>query len=119
MIMANSKKNYILITILFIATTLLYNSFFPKFLVVGTYKSDIKNSFATNGIDHGETLILKKDNTFVSESWGNGTYTLHGSRIDFSFNNEVYSTYFYRPYFLGTPRIVIFRDLNSEFLKIN
>ncbi len=116
--MTNTKKKYTLVIAVLIAITLLYNSFFPKFLVVGTYKSDIKNAFATNGIDHGQTLILKEDNTFISETWGNGTYTLKGSRISFSFNNEVYSTYFYRPYFFGTPRIVIFRDLNSEYIKI-
>lgn len=116
--MTITKKRYTLIIVTLITITFLYNSFFPKFLVVGTYKSSIKDPFATNGIENGEILTLNSDNTFISETWGNGTYTLKGSRINFSFNNEGYSTYFYRPYFFGTPRIVIFRDLNSEYIKI-
>ncbi|MDT7831672.1 hypothetical protein RQM59_04730 [Flavobacteriaceae bacterium S356] len=116
--MTRAKKKILLITAVFIVITLFYNSFFPKFLIVGTYKSSIKDPFATNGIEHGQTLILKEDNTFISETWGQGTYTLHGSRIDFSFDNEGFGTRFYRPYFYGKPRIVIFRDLNSEYIKI-
>lgn len=112
------KKYYVLVIISVVVIAFFYNSFFPKFLIVGTYESHISNPFATHGISHGETLILKEDNTFVSQTWGPGTYTLSGSRIDLFFNNEVYSTYFYRPYFFGTPRIVIFKDLNSEYVKI-
>lgn len=116
------NKKIVLTLIVIVLCTFTYNTFFPKFLITGKYQSEISNTFGADGIEDGEDLIINSDNTFSSDSWGNGTYKLEhgfkGTRIDFSFGNEGNNTYFYRPFFFGNPRIVIFRDLSSEFVKI-
>jgi hypothetical protein len=99
----------------------LFNTYYPSWLITGTYTSSVVDQFATDGININEKLEINSDGTFRGDSWGHGTYELeHGLRgttIDFKFSNEWYSTYFYRRMFFSKPRIVIFRDLNSEFLK--
>lgn len=113
------KKRYV--AILFIGFTLIYNTYYPSWLITGSYTSNIDDPFATGGIEDNENLEIFNDGTFKGDTWGKGTWRLeHGmraTRIEFSFYNEGYNTYFYRRYFFSKPRIVIFRDLNSEFVK--
>ncbi len=115
------KRNII---ILFFGLTFVYNTYIPSWLITGSYTSSIDNPFATNGISNNESLEIFNDGTFISETWGGGTWELkHGfeTRINFSFyegNSRVgYNTSIYRKMFFSKPRIVIFRDLNSEFKK--
>ena len=113
------KKRYI--AFLTIGLIFTFNTFFPSWIITGTYTSDIVNSFATSGIDNNENLEIYNDGTFKGDSWGKGTWKLEhsfkGTRIDFKFDNEIFSTYFYRRFFFSKPRIIIYRDFNSEFLK--
>jgi len=87
----------------------------------GSEEWSVVDQFAAGGIDNNEKLEIYADGTFKGDTWGQGTWNLEhrlkGTRIDFTFNNEGYNTYFYRRMFFSKPRIVIFRDLNSEFLK--
>ena len=113
------KKRYI--ALLSIGLIFVLNTYFPSWLITGSYTSSVVDPFATGGIDNNEKLEIYSDGTFKGDTWGQGTWKLEhglkGTRIDFSFNNEGYNTYFYRRMFFSKPRIVIFRDLNSEFLK--
>ncbi len=99
----------------------IYNIYFPSWLITGSYTSRVDNSFATAGIKKNEDLLINSDGTYSSDSWGKGTWKLQhdflGKKIIFHTKNKGYSTYFYRSMFFSKPRIVIFRDLNSEFPK--
>ena len=100
-----------------IIVTGIYNLYFPKFLVIGEYVAYIEDNFATFGINNGDTLVLHDVGTFYCDSWGYGTYMINGSEITFKYGNTSHKTYFNRPLFFGQPRIIIFRDLKSEFVK--
>lgn len=116
-----NNKKYI-VFILSIGFIFVYNIYYPSWLITGSYKSSVTDSFATGGIGNNEKLEIFSDGTFQGDTWGEGTWKLEhgikGTRIYFSFNNESNSTYFYRRMFFSNPRIVIFRDLNSEFIKV-
>ncbi len=113
------KKRYIALFI--IGFIFIYNSYYPSWLITGSYTSSINDPFATDGIGDNESLEIFNDGTFKGDTWGAGTWKLEhefkGTRIEFRFNNEGNNTYFYRRMFFSKPRIVIYRDLNSEFLK--
>ena len=114
--MSSTKKVLIGIIVL-IVFTIAYNLYFPKFIVVGEYQAHITDEFATNGIKNGDKLVLNDDGTFQSDCWGDGNYTISGYKISFDFGNEGFHSYFNRHLFFGDARIIIFRDLNSEFIK--
>ena len=113
------KKRYIFLLI--ICLTYIFNVYFPAWLITGSYTSSVEDTFATWGIDDNEKLEIYSDGTFKGDSWGEGTWKLEhgfkGTRIDFRFDDSGVHTSFYRRMFFSKPRIVIFRDLNSEFLK--
>ncbi|WBX75314.1 hypothetical protein PG911_11670 [Tenacibaculum ovolyticum] len=92
-----------------------------KVLITGNYIAEIPNTFGSDGIRNGDKLELFNDNTFTTDFRGNGTYklkhTFRGTKIIFVFGRESLNTYFYRPYFIGKPKIVLSRDLNSGFKK--
>ena len=113
----NFRKIRTILLVVIIVFAFLYNAFFPKFLVAGEYVADIYDEFATFGVSNGERLILNKDGTFQCDAWGTGTYEIKGSKIEFHTDDMGIHTHFYRPYFFGKPRIVLFGDLNSEFIK--
>lgn len=113
------KKRYAVL--LTIGIIFIYNTYYPSWMITGSYTSNIVDRFATNGIDNNEKLEIYSDGTFRGYAWGHGTWKLEhqitGTRINFKIRNEGYNTYFYRKMFLSKPRLVIYRDLNSEFLK--
>jgi hypothetical protein len=113
------KKRYI--ALLIVGFIFIYNTYYPSSLITGSYTSSINDPFATGGIDDNENLEIFSDGTFKADTWGVGTWKLKngfkGTEINFSFDNESFHTSFYRRMFFSKPRIVIFRDLNSEFLK--
>ncbi len=112
------RQKFLTVILTLILALVIYNSFYPDFLIVGEYQSRVTDTWATDGIDDGETLILNDDGTFYNPTMGKGTYTVSGARIDFDFKDEGWNTYFYRPFFIGRPRIVIFRDSGAEFEKV-
>ena len=114
--MSFRKKTLLGIITVFILT-IVYNSYFPVFLVTGEYEANIEDDYATYGVDNGDKLVLNKNGTFDSDSWGKGTYKINGAEITFKFDNDGFHTHFNRPMFFGKPRIIIFRDLGSEFIK--
>ena len=113
------KKRYI--AFLTVGLIFIFNTYFPSWLITGSYKSSIVDQFATGGIENDENLEIYGNGKFKGDTWGEGIWKIehgfNGTRINFTFNNEGYNTYFYRKMFFSKPRIVIFRDLNSEFLK--
>jgi hypothetical protein len=111
------RKKLPVLLILLTVLTVFYNSYFPKFLVTGKYVANIEDEFATSGVQNGDKLTLSEDGTFQSDSWGNGTYILKGTEITFQYSESSFRTYFNRSLFYGQPRIIIFRDLKSEFVK--
>lgn len=118
------KKIRVIYFVLWVVVCIcMFNTYYPSWLVTGSYTSSIDNPFGTNGISDNESLEIFEDGTFKGDTWGEGTWELEhglsGTRIDFHFDNEGYNSYFYRRMYLGKPRIVIFRDLGSEFLKTN
>lgn len=113
------RKRYIALLV-FIAL-FVYNTYFPSWLITGSYISRVDNSFGTVGINDNENLLINSNGTYSSDAWGKGTWKLKhdfsGTRIIFNSNNEGYDTYFYRSMFFSKPRIVIFSDLNAEYRK--
>lgn len=112
-----SNKKLLIGIIGMIIFTIIYNTYFPKFIVVGEYEAYIEYEFATYGIKNGDKLILNKDGTFESNFWGKGNYKIKGNKISFDFGKDGFHTYFNRPLFYGNTRIIIFKDLKSEFIK--
>ncbi|WP_298782621.1 hypothetical protein [uncultured Polaribacter sp.] len=120
--MTEKKVNKIwVISLLTIVSLYFYNTYFFQVLITGKYTAEIPNNFGSDGINDGDKLELFNDNTFKSNFRGIGTYklihNLSGTKINLDFGNDGLITYFYRPYLIGKPKIVIFRDLNSGFQK--
>lgn len=73
-----------------------------------------------------DTLIIKNDNTFESQTWGSGTYkikpSVFGSRIDFTYDYEMgkagYEMMVSKPLFKAE-RIWLDYDMNFYFEKTN
>ncbi|WP_299157716.1 hypothetical protein [uncultured Tenacibaculum sp.] len=114
-------KKFWIISLLIICSLYFYNTYFFKIFIIGKYTAEISNQFGSDGINNGDKLELFNDNTFKSNFRGTGTYklihNLRGTEIHLNFYDMPHYTYFYRPYFIGKPKIVIFRDLNSGFQK--
>ena len=110
-------KRIVLFFLLLFAITLAFNYTYPIFLIKGTYVAHMPDQDGYLGVKDGDTLSIHADGTFDSQSWGSGTYRIENDEITFRTENEAISTSFSRPYFYGRPRIQIFYDLNSEFVK--
>ena len=118
------RNKHILIVVLSIVLTFIFNNFFITSMIKGVYVSNNTEPMV-DGPRFGDTLILLDNNKFLSDTWGEGIYklehTFKGTRLDLSYNYEFgkagYNSYFYRSYFYGKPRIVVFRDLNFYFKK--
>jgi hypothetical protein len=113
-----------IVIIVFLCLTFLYNTYFPSWLIVGSYKSNVET--ASNNvmrIYNNESLEIYEDGTFTEDFWGKGTWKLEhgfkGTDIIFEYGDESIHTYFYRRMFFSKPRIVLIRDLGTEFRKIN
>jgi len=90
-------------------------------MITGVYISN-NSEPVLEGPDFGDKLILYNNNTFKSDTWGEGTFRLKYSffetRIVLKYGGAIYNSYFYRPFFFGAPRISLFRDLNYYYEKI-
>ena len=82
------RKRYIALLV-FIAL-FIYNTYFPSWLITGSYTSRVDNSFGAVGIIDNERLLINNDGSYSSDAWGNGTWKLKhdfsGTRIIFNSN---------------------------------
>ena len=89
-------------------------------IMTGTYVSNNSEPIleGPSGID---TLILNGDGTFES-GWANGKWRIENGNFEatysYSFGKAGFSRSIYRPFFIGQPRISIFKDLNYYYRKI-
>lgn len=116
-----TRKNW-LIAVLVFGALYCWNSYYPNFLLAGSYLSN-NSTPILEGPTTNEVLILYLDGTFKSQAWGNGTYELDGPEIMFKYVDRMGSSgYFltsvYRPFFLLLPRISLNQDLNYYFEKV-
>lgn len=115
------RIKYIAIAIIFLLYV--YNTVFVKSMIVGKYTAYDEYFSTPVGFNNGAKLELHNNNTFTSPSWGNGTYelthSLSGTKIDLNIKGGGMGmgTYFYRRFFFSKPRIVINRDLGTDFRK--
>lgn len=115
------KSRFLLLAILSlgILLSIAYDNYYPKWAVIGTYVYNFPRGVIAEGPNSGDRLILEKEGYFRSTTWGKGTYELKGVRLLLSSNEGGHSAYFYRELFWGKPRIVVERDLNYYFEKLD
>jgi len=117
------KRNIFLIVIFLIFLIYTIDNFFTKSMIVGTYVSNNKTSII-DGPSNGDTLVLLDNNTFKSQTWGNGKYSLEysgkGTKINihykYEFGTAGYQMGIQRSFYIK-PKIIIDRDLNYYFEK--
>lgn len=106
----------------------LFNGFFTKGMVSGTYVNrNYKNEFALNVPHVADTLIIYNDNKFYSPYYGNGHYELQyspaGTRIQLiykdKFSSGGFNTTISRSMFIGSPEIDLYEDFNQHYEKID
>jgi len=91
-----------------------YDKFYTANLISGSYSYDFP--FAVpEGPDQGDNLVLFNNGNFKSDTWGDGTYKIEGSRITFNTSELGFQTSLYRPFFFGKPRISISSDLDYYY----
>jgi hypothetical protein len=120
------RKNIFKVFIGVIIFSYIFNNFFTEGMITGVYISNNNQSILEGPNRIGEKLFLLEDNKFKSDTWGNGTYelkyTFKGTRIDLTYNYEFgkagYETSINRGYFIGKPQIILDRDLEFYFQKI-
>jgi len=120
------KKRYKL-TLFFLLLIVLYNSFLLEFDVVGKYKNVnfYSNSIAEQA-NKEDILELFPNGRFYSPFYGEGKYELEynlfGTTINLSPDDErkagINNT-ICRKYFMGKPKIILFRDLDQHYIKID
>lgn len=118
------KFKILIVLIVLIFSSYLYNNFFTIGMISGTYVSNNTQPILEGPYD-SYTLVLFDDNKFISETWGEGTYQLNysirGTQIDLNANDASgmggFNSHLERSFY-GKPRIVLFRDLNFYFEKI-
>lgn len=112
-------KKAIIFSILIIGL-IIWNNFFLVWIMSGTYISNNSKPIleGPNGID---TLVLNRDGTFES-GWANGKWGVEkgGFKASYSytFGKAGFSRSVYRPFFIGKPRISLFKDLNYYYKKV-
>lgn len=109
-------------------------------MVIGKYVNrHYENEFIGNNPHVADTLSLKKNNKFESPYYGKGEYYLNysttGTQIMLTYgkgdftdtingkyikvpNQESLSTSIERKYFVGNPKITLFKDLDQYYEKI-
>ena len=114
-------KRIFLLLVIIIFCLVIWNNFFPKPLVVGTYISNNKEPLleGPKGID---TLILLENGKYKNRTWGEGYYNIDGSEIHFIIHyphGEMnYYSSFSSPYFIGPPQLLLNYDLGYFYRKV-
>ncbi len=68
----------VLFGLLFILCIYMYNTYFPLWIIEGTYVCSVLDEFGGDPKD-GDTLILYDNMVFASSTWGDGKYELEHS----------------------------------------
>ncbi len=119
------KKIIIIIIASLLFLTYLYNNFFTTRMLIGTYVNmNYKNSIEDPNIP--DTLILLQNNTFSSQYFGTGKYSLSysisGSKLNLIFDDVIHQINIHpnikRINFNHT-KIILCSDLNHYYEKIN
>lgn len=101
---------------------IVWNNYYPTWLMQGTYVSNNTHPIleGPSGID---TLILNADGSFNSSTWVKGKWKIDQGNWEatyqYTYGTAGFSSSIYRPFFLGTPRINLNRDLKFYYRKIN
>ena len=122
--------------LIIIGALLIFGILFIKGLTNYTSKSSLEGRYINNNADNVlegprpisqgvDTLVINDDNTFDSQTWGEGTYkvepSIFGTRIDLTYDYEMgkagYKMLVTSPLF-GQERIWLNHDLNFYFEKI-
>lgn len=117
------NKKLLLSIVFLIPVIYVYNNFFTKFMITGTY---VSNGNSTDGPNKSDTLILLDNNNYISQSWGKGKYTLNNSgkgttiniHYDYEFGKGSYQMSIKRNFYLK-PKLVFDFDQDYYFKKIN
>lgn len=124
------KQKLISIIIIIVITFFLilgYNNFFTKEMLIGSYvnKNFNYSPYLVEIPYVPDTLTLYKDNQFVSNYWGKGSYnifhTVKGTEIELTYNYKFgkagYRTFIKR-LDLGKPKIILNIDRNHYYEKL-
>ena len=115
-----SKTVIIIFFVLLVSISVIYDNYFTPKMISGKYVYNFP-VYVVDGPSTRDYLLLKENGTFESNTWGNGTYKINGSKLAFKYKYEMGEAGFecgiYRPFFFGTPRISICKDLDYYFLK--
>ncbi len=116
------NKKILLSIVFFIGLIYVYDNFFTKYMITGTY---VSNGNGIDGPNKSDTLILLENNTYESQSWGNGKYTLKKSgkgttikiHYDYEFGKAGYQMRIERNFYIK-PKLVFDFDQDYYFEKI-
>ncbi|UUC46495.1 hypothetical protein [Flavobacterium cerinum] len=122
------RKGVIISLFLFVIFLYFYNNFFASKMILGTYVNrNYNQSHSIAEIPNvADTLVILKDNKFISQYWGEGSYelyyTIKGTEIDLMYDYEFgkagFRTSIDRIMYFGGLKIDLFRDLNQYYEKI-
>ncbi|MEN2412581.1 hypothetical protein [Flavobacterium mesophilum] len=112
------NKKILLSIVFLIGLVYTYNNFFTKSMIIGTY---VSNGNGIDGPNKNDTLILLENNTYESQTWGKGKYTLKANTIniyyDYEFGKASYQMRIERNFYLK-PKLVFDFDQDNYFEKI-
>lgn len=116
------KKRDKLLLLLVPLLIVIWNSYFPAWMMTGTFVSNNAEP-VLDGPNPKDTLVLFENHTFISGAWGKGEYKVTGYSIKFTYLYSIgtagFNTHIDRPYFIGTPRIMLNTDLGYYYKKVN
>jgi hypothetical protein len=112
------NRKIIIIALSIIIFLIAYDNFYTYGMISGKYLYDFPPA-VVEGPNQGDVLTLNDNGSFESNAWGKGTYKLSGSKLILNYGVAYNQFTFYRPLFLGKPRISVVRDLNYYFKKID
>ena len=116
----NIKKVSILSLIILIIISIMHDNLYTVGMVSGEYTYNFPLG-GPDGPNQGDKLLLKKDGTFQSDTWGEGTYKINGADLNLSYKygygRAGYGMIIYRSFYWGKTRLSIIRDLNYYFEK--
>lgn len=116
------NKKILLSIVFLIGLIYVYENFFTKSMIIGTY---VSNGNGIDGPNKNDTLILLENYTYESQSWGKGKYTLNNSgkgttiniQYDYEFDKGSYQMSIERNFYIK-PKLVFDFDQDYYFEKI-
>lgn len=109
-----------LILILAILLLIVWNNYYPKWILTGNYVSN-NTEPVLEGPSSIDTLTLYENGTFKNAAWGKGTYEIKGNEISFTYDFKMgkagYRSHIDRAFFIWKPRILLNSDLRYYYKK--